>query len=73
MNTLFKDLINSGKVVVYMNDILIFTKTLEEHRQLVHKVLQGLRDNNLYAKPEKCIFKAESVKFLRWIISYNTL
>ncbi len=31
MNTIFKNLIDLGKVVVYMNDILIFTKTLEEH------------------------------------------
>ena len=35
MNHIFRDLINRGKVVVYMDDIMIFTKTLEEHRQIV--------------------------------------
>ncbi len=73
MNMLFKDLINSGKVVNYMDDILIFTKTLKEHQWLVHKVLWHLWDNNLYAKLEKCVFEAESIKFLELIISHNTL
>ncbi|TFY74856.1 hypothetical protein EWM64_g9156, partial [Hericium alpestre] len=51
MNELFKDLIDMSKVVIYMNDILIFTETLEEHRDLVCKVLQCLQDNDLFLKP----------------------
>ena len=35
MNHIFRDLINKGKVVVYMDDIMIFTKTLNEHRQII--------------------------------------
>ena len=35
MNHIFRDLINKGKVIVYMDDIMIFTKTLDEHRQIV--------------------------------------
>jgi hypothetical protein len=50
MNTIFKDLIDQGKVVIYMDDILIFTTNLEEHRKLVKQVLQRLRDNDLYLK-----------------------
>ena len=73
MNTLFKDLIDSGKVVIYMDDILIFTKDLEEHRNIMEQVLQRLMDNDLYAKPEKCIFEAKSIEFLGLIISHNTL
>ena len=38
MNHLFRDLINKGKVVVYMNDIMIFTKTLEEHCTVFREV-----------------------------------
>ena len=38
MNHLFRDLINKGKVVVYMDNIMIFTKTLEEHRAIVKEV-----------------------------------
>ena len=38
MDDIFKDLIMEGVIVVYLNDILIFTKTLEEHQEVVHKV-----------------------------------
>jgi len=40
MNEVFKDLANTGKVFIYMDDILITTTTLEEHRELVGRVLQ---------------------------------
>lgn len=73
MNSILKDLIDSGKVVVYMDDILIFTETLEEHRRLVNEVLKRLKEHDLYAKPEKCVFEAESVEFLGLIISHDTL
>ncbi len=59
--------------MVYMNNILIFIKTLEEHQDMVWQVLQRLHEHDLYAKPEKCIFKAESIKFLGLIISHNAL
>ncbi len=39
MNTILKDLIDLGKVVVYMDDILIFIKTLKERRDVVQQVL----------------------------------
>ena len=35
MDTIFEDLISEGVVVMYLDDILIFTKTLEEHRKVV--------------------------------------
>ncbi len=40
---------------------------------MVWQVLQRLWDHDLYAKPEKCIFEAESIKFLVLIISHNAL
>ena len=42
MNDIFHDLIAEGKVLVYLDNILIFTKTLEEHRQITSHVLQVL-------------------------------
>ena len=73
MNTVLEDLICTGKVVVYLDDILIFTDDLEEHRRLVNAVLQRLRDNDLYAKPEKCFFEQSSIEYLGMIISKNSI
>ena len=42
MNDIFHDFIAEGKVLVYLDNILIFTKTLEEHRQITSHVLQVL-------------------------------
>jgi hypothetical protein len=71
MNALFDDLIKEGHVIIYMDDILIFTETLEEHRQVVQKVLQRLIDEDLYLKPEKCFFERSSIEYLGMIISYD--
>ena len=57
MNHIFHDLINKEKVVVYMDDIMIFTKTLNEHRQIVREVLKILRENKLSLKHTKCDFE----------------
>ena len=63
MNELFKELIDQHVVVVYMDDILIFTTTLEEHRRVMCRVLEILAENNLFLKLEKCVFKALEVVF----------
>ena len=68
MNHLFRDLINKGKIVVYMDDIMIFTKTLEEHI-IVKEVLQILRDNKLSLKHTKCDFKTVETEYLGLIVS----
>ena len=69
MNDLFKELIDEGVVLVYMDDILIYTETLEEHRKVVKRVLQILKDNKLYLKAEKCEFEQQKVEYLGLIIS----
>jgi len=56
MNDIFWNLIAEGIVVVYLDDILIFTKTKEEHKQAVQQVLQVLKENKLFLRPEKCEF-----------------
>ena len=56
MDTIFKDLILTGEVVIYMDDILIATPDdLTHHRQLVHHVLDRLKEHDLYLKPKKCL------------------
>ncbi len=54
MNDIFRDLIGEGKVTIYLNDILIFSKNLDEHRRIVKRILQRLRENKLFLKAEKC-------------------
>ena len=68
MNSLFADLIAKGKVAVYLDNILIFTKDLEEHRQVVRDVLGRLRQNDLYLRPEKCEFEQLQIEYLGLII-----
>jgi hypothetical protein len=73
MNDIFRELIMEGVVVVYMDDILIFTKTLEEHRAITRCVLEILELHKLYLKPEKCEFEKMQIKYLSLIISENSV
>ncbi|GMI83616.1 hypothetical protein HRI_002030900 [Hibiscus trionum] len=55
-------------VVVYLDDIVIYSKTFHEHLMHLRKVLQVLRENELYIKREKCSFAQQEVPFLGHII-----
>ncbi len=57
------DIINQF-VFLYLDDILIFSPSLQAHTQHVCQVLQRLLENQLYVKAEKCEFHAKSVSFL---------
>jgi len=72
MNNVFKDMLDMC-VVVYLDDILIFSDDPAKHHQHVRKVLCQLRDNNLYAKIEKCEFNIKTTNFLGFIISPDGL
>jgi hypothetical protein len=56
-------------VVVFIDDILIFSKTEEEHEKHLRMVLEKLRSNQLYIKFNKCEFWLTKVAFLRHVIS----
>ncbi|KAI2659652.1 Transposon Tf2-9 polyprotein [Labeo rohita] len=56
-------------VIVYIDDILIFSNSYAEHVQHVRSVLQRLIEHQLYAKEEKCQFHQESIAFLGYVIS----
>jgi len=56
-------------VVVFIDDILIFSNTEEEHEQHLRLVLQTLRDNKFYAKLKKCEFWLSEVSFLGHVIN----
>jgi len=71
MNNIFRNLIAEGIVVVYLDDILIFTKTEEEHAQAVQQMLQVLKKNKLFLHPEKCEFYKQRIEYLGLVISEN--
>jgi hypothetical protein len=68
MNKVFMDYLDKF-MVVFIDNILIFSKNEEEHDEHLHLVLQKLRENQLYAKLNKCEFWLKEVSFLRHIIS----
>jgi hypothetical protein len=73
MNDILRDLINEGHVIVYLDDILIYTDTLEEHRKIVRRVLETLEKHKLFLKPEKCDFEKIEIEYLGVIISHNSM
>ena len=54
MNNILRDLINTGEVATFMNNILIGTEEEEKHDEIVEKVLKRMKENDLHIKPEKC-------------------
>jgi hypothetical protein len=56
MDDYFRDMIDKGWIAIYMDDILIHAKTKEDLKKRTKRVLQRLKEHNLYLKPEKCKF-----------------
>jgi len=57
INEILRDLINEGKVTAFVDDVLVGTNTEEGHDEIVEKVLKRLKENDLYIKLEKCVWK----------------
>ena len=55
MNEILRDLINEGKVAVFVDDVLVGTETKEGHDKIVEEILRRLEENDLYIKPEKYV------------------
>ena len=70
MNMLFKDELDKF-VLVYLDDILIFSKTLEDHIQHIKQALEKLKEAKLYARLHKCAFFQERVEYLGFDVSYQ--
>ena len=73
MNDIFREEIMEGWVVIYMDDILVFSKNEQEHETHVSQILEKLRQHKLSLKPEKCWFNRKEIKFLGLIISKDSL
>jgi hypothetical protein len=68
MNTLFAALLRRG-VLVFMDDILVYSRTLEDHVKLLKEVFEILHQNNFLLKRSKCSFAQPSVEYLGHVVS----
>ena len=73
MDSILQELINTEKVIVYMNNILIFTKTIEEHHNIVDCILAILERKKLILQSKKCQFHKTKIDYLDVIISRNSV
>ena len=71
MNEILRDLVNKGKVAIFIDNVLVGTETKEGHNEIVEEVLRRLEENDLYVKPKKCVWKVRKIGFLEVIIGPN--
>lgn len=72
MNSIFRKYLETF-VLVFIDDIMIYSKDEEEHKEHLKLVLQTLRDHQLYAKFSKCEFQENRIQYLEHIISKEGL
>ena len=68
MNTIFGDFISNG-ILLYLNDIIIYSKTKKKNLCLVEEVLSRMRKHDFYLKPSKCFFFVSQAVFLGFKLS----
>ena len=71
INEILRDLVNKSKITVFVDDILVETKTEKEYNEIIEEVLRRLEENNLYVKPEKYMQKVRKIGFLGVVIGPN--
>jgi RNase H-like domain found in reverse transcriptase/Reverse transcriptase (RNA-dependent DNA polymerase) len=73
MDPIFSDMIEEQRVIVYMNDILIFAENWEELQKRMKQILQWLWEHDLFLKPKKCEFNKTTMEYLGLIIQEGKL
>ena len=68
MNDLLRNMIEKEEVVAFIDDVMIVIETEEGHDEIVEEVLRKMEENDLFIKPEKCVWKVREVEFLGVII-----
>jgi len=68
MNEILRDMINEGKVAAFVDNVLVGTEMKKGHDEIIEEVLRRLEENDLYVKPEKCIWKVKKIGFLGVVI-----
>ena len=71
MDEIFRVEINNGQVIVYIDDVLIFSKTLQEHHTQVRWVMQIFHESKLYLNLNKCTFDERETEYLGVIVGHG--
>jgi len=64
MNNILRDLINTGEVAAFMDNVLVETEEEKGHNEIAEEMLKRIEENNLYIKLEKCVWKVREINFL---------
>jgi hypothetical protein len=72
MNDIFSDMLDVC-VIIYLDDVLVYSDNPDMHKQHVKEVLRQLRQAKLYANIKKCTFSANTVEYLGFILSPSGL
>jgi len=73
INEILRDIINERKVAIFMDNVLVEIEIKKEHNKIVEEILKRLEENNLYVKPEKCVWKVRKIVFLGVVIGPNKI
>jgi len=65
MNNLLRDLIGTGSIILFIDNILVATNIEEGHDEILEEILKKIKVDDLYIKPEKCMQNARKVEFLK--------
>ena len=68
INEILQDLINTGEVASFIDDVIVEIKEEEEHDEIVEEIVKKLVENDLYIKPEEYKWKVREIEFLRLVI-----
>jgi len=68
INDILRDLIDTGDIVVFIDDMLVETEDKKKHNEIVEEVLKRIEKNDLYIKPKKCVWKVKEINFLELVI-----
>ena len=64
MNNILRDLIDTGDVAAFIDDMLVGAEDKKKHDEIVEEVLKRIEESDLYVKPEKCVWKVKEIDFL---------
>jgi len=64
MNDILRDLIDTGDIAAFMDDVLVGTEDEKKHNEIIGEVLRRIEENDLYIKPEKYVWKVKEIDFL---------